>query len=225
MKDFIYSSRNSIVREVQESDCGQYLATLFDAIKSVDGSYIRYSFHSSCGVQEIENSHVERVFTYELYRQWYNKIENTGLIINAEIPKQLIDSLISTQTLFFPDMVLHGGQSNSDKHYVICEVKRKEYIDSTPQKAIEDLKKIMVYLGGDTQAKNRNDWKPYKFGVFVMTYKKVDECNSCSTDFITKHFDCVINKCSDEISKRIFLVIYNGCELKFNTLYNLIHSK
>lgn len=68
------------------------LHDLFESILSVEGKYLLYKDKATGK----EQKHLERVFAYELYRQWANRIQikrKDYLIINGEIgkaPKRLI---------------------------------------------------------------------------------------------------------------------------------------
>ena len=216
------------------------LSSLFDAIKSIGIDYIRYVHHyenpksksaTSTSIERSneEISHVERIFAYELYRQWHDQdvIRNTpGFVINAEIPKQLIDNLYHDEGhLYYPDMVLHFGQNTYNNNYIICEIKRKEYVESYPEKLNEDIKKLCIYVDERTKPKaDVQDWEPYKLGVFIMTVKelKKNEKEKYSLDLIYKHLSQDILSLEDRIPKKIFCVIYDGKELKYDTLYNMI---
>ena len=181
----------------------------------------------------IEISHVERVFTYELYRQWCEQdiIRKTdGLVINAEIPKQFIDEEYEeTGKLYYPDMVLHDGQNNFVGNHVVCEIKRKEYVDAYPEKMNDDINKLIVYVSESTKMKNKGiNWEPFGVGVFLMIIKdlKKHQEEYFSLDLISKHFDKeILNHKINNITKKIVCVIYNGEELKYDTLYNILNKK
>lgn len=222
----------------------KYLLSLFAAIKNVSKDYIRYTYHnenpkSSTATEEsikrsnAEISHVERVFAYELYRQWYEQdlIRNTPkLVINAEIPKQFIDGGYSdTGMLCYPDMVLHFGQNDYGHNFIICEIKRKEYVDSYPEKMNDDIKKLVIYVDEKTKTKiNDINWEPFGIGVFIMTVKelKISESEEYSLNLILRHFDQdILNLREKDVAKKIVCVIYNGNELRYDTLYNMLNKK
>jgi hypothetical protein len=87
----------------------------------------------------------ERTFAYELYRQWQDAIvENEeGLIVNAEVTKRVEDEKFldklseifgltkdgKPHRCFYPDLVFHHSQYDSEKQEIICEIKTKDGID------------------------------------------------------------------------------------------------
>ena len=238
-----YVVNEPIVEGIDETNT-IYLKSLFIAIKNVTKDYIRYTHHNenlqstSASEESIirsntEIGHVERVFAYELYRQWCEQdiIRNTtGLVINAEIPKQFIDAEYeNTGNLYYPDMVLHSGQNIFVGNHIVCEIKRKEYVDSNPEKMNDDIKKLIVYVSDNTKIKDKNiNWEPFRVGVFLMTIKELKSCEKeqYSLKLISKHFDKEsLSFGKDIVAKKIVCVIYNGEELKYDTLYNMLNNK
>ena len=236
-----YLTKEPIVEGIGKTNT-TYLSSLFLAIKNVGKDYIRYTYHNEnpqstseklLKRSNIEISHVERVFTYELYRQWCEQdiIRKTdGLVINAEIPKQFIDEEYEeTGKLYYPDMVLHDGQNNFVGNHVVCEIKRKEYVDAYPEKMNDDINKLIVYVSESTKMKNKGiNWEPFGVGVFLMIIKdlKKHQEEYFSLDLISKHFDKeILNHKINNITKKIVCVIYNGEELKYDTLYNILNKK
>ena len=232
-----------VVKGINDTNT-KYLLSLFAAIKNVSIDYIRYTYHhenpksgtatdKSIKRSNAEISHVERVFAYELYRQWCDQdiIRNTPeLVINAEIPKQFIDEEYDeTGMLCYPDMVLHFGQNDFKHNFIICEIKRKEYVDSYPEKMNEDINKLAKYVDKKTKTKNPNiNWEPFEIGVFIMTVKelKTHESEEYSLDLLFRHFNQdILNLKEKVIAKKIVCVIYNGNELKYDTLYNMLNKK
>ena len=121
------------------------------------------------------------------------------------------------------NLVLHSGQSDSDKNLIICELKRKEYVESCPQEMVDDFKKLRIYLSKETKVKEKlPDWKPFKVGVFVMIVKMLKDGEQLSVDLIRNNLAAEINVFPDDIKKRIVCVVYDGNELKYDTLYNMI---
>lgn len=234
-----YEKNTPLVEGVDETS-EKLLSSLFVAIKNVGIDYIRYVHHiekpklrcatsTSLERSNEEISHVERVFAYELYRQWCDQdvIRNTpGFVINAEIPKQLIDNLYRDEgRLYYPDMVLHFGQNTYNSNYIICEIKRKEYVESYPEKLNEDIKKLCIYVDEKTKRKaDVQDWEPYKLGVFLMTVKNIDKNKDekYSLGLITKWLNQDILSTKETLLKKIVCAIYNGNDLRYDTLYNMI---
>ena len=221
----------------------KYLLSLFAAIKNVSIGYIRYTNHnvnpnSSAATEELikrsnaEISHVERVFAYELYRQWCEQdiVRNTPqLVINAEIPKQFIDGeSVGKSMLYYPDMVLHFGQNDYRHNFIICEIKRKEYVDSYPEKMNDDINKLVIYVDEKTKTKYHDiNWEPFAIGVFLMTVKelKITENEKYTLDLLLRHFNQdVLNLREKDVAKKIVCIIYNGQELRYDTLYNMLNK-
>ena len=221
----------------------KYLYSLFAAIKNVSENYIRYTYHnespkSSTATEEsikrsnAEISHVERVFAYELYRQWCEQdiIRNTtNLVINAEIPKQFIDGGYDEKSMLcYPDMVLHFGQNDYRHNFIICEIKRKEYVDSYPKEMNDDINKLVIYVDEKTKTKIKDiKWEPFGIGVFLMTVKtlKINESEEYSLDLLVKHFNKdILNLRNNDVAKKIICVIYDGKELRYDTLYNMLNK-
>ncbi len=222
----------------------KYLLSLFTAIKNVSKDYIRYTYHhenpkSSTATEESINrsnteiSHVERVFAYELYRQWCEQdiIRKTPqLIINAEIPKQFIDGEYDkTGMLCYPDMVLHFGQNDYQHNFIICEIKRKEYVYSYPEKMNDDLNKLLIYVDEKSKTKTKDvNWIPFGIGVFLMIVKelKTHEGEDYSLHLLLMHLNQdIVNLREKDVAKKIVCVIYNGMELRYDTLYNMLNNK
>ena len=207
-----------------------YLYSLFASLKKVTKDYIRYTYYTSDTLNEKrkkEESHVERVFAYELYRQWCdNEIikANTRLVINAEIPKQLVDCEDDGH-LYYPDLVLHLGQNASKGNLIVCEFKRKDYVDLHPDEMQSDFKKLKHYIDEGTKAKNIDNWEPFKIGVFVMVVKFLTDEEVFSIKLIEQYFNQEIRGYCDNIKKRIICVVYNGEELKYATLKDLTDKR
>lgn len=118
------------------------------AIKNVDGCYVK-----DVGVPEkrILPEQMERCFAYELYHQWSlvlnpgnekpSKPDSPRLYLNAEIVKY-----INGQKTF-PDLVVHGGQSDLKNQAFICEIKRSLGLNTPDSvRILGDLKKLSDYL-------------------------------------------------------------------------------
>ena len=200
--------------------------SLLASIFEVDSNYIQYDGHNED--QDIE--HVERVFAYELYRQWCDHpiIRNDkNLVINVEIPKNLIDeSRINDIPLMYPDMVLHYGQDNYKGNQIVCEIKREGYAKQYPDKVLDDFKKIYFYLDKQLKVKaNNKNWEPFKIGVFILT-KREDAIQPLSVNNIVELLGEKVREVKtfpEIIKKRIVCVVYNGKDLKYDTLYNMIN--
>lgn len=155
-----------------------YLATLIQATKQ-----IRPELISNCRFisDESEIEYLEeRTFAYELYRQWENIIEDNfeDMVVNAEVNKKyqkvtFIRRLIEIFGLtkkgnphisFYPDLVYHHSQFDSEEQEIICEIKTKEGInDNKNIKLNLDLKKLAAYMTDNTLL-----YHPFKIGVFIL---------------------------------------------------------
>lgn len=155
----------------------QHLATLIQAVKQVEPKFV-----ANCSDMNNESSIIyldERSFAYELYRQWQDLVENSvdDLVINAEVPKECVDNKTFLSRLekifgltdegkphrrFFPDLVCHHSQFDSEKQEVICEIKTKSGINDKA-KLFYDLKKLAAYM-----TKSVLLCHPFKVGAFIL---------------------------------------------------------
>ena len=206
-------------------EISKYIYSLFLSISNVASYYIHYDGSNT----KEDYEHVERVFAYELYHQWSDSSlikNNKSLIVNAEIPKILInDARNANIPLMYPDLVLHQGQNDYKGNIIICEIKRASYARQHPEKVLDDLKKLAIYLSEDLKVKaNKKDWDPFKVGVFVMT-DSPDSIIPLSTENIKSCIENLLKEVKgidNEVQKKIICVVYNGNILKYETLYNLI---
>lgn len=95
----------------------------------------------------------ERAFAYELYRQIANRLyedvldsnkwedKRPEIVINAEIHKSLFSQYYCCST--YPDIVIHGGQSDTEKQLLICEIKK----DARKNDIEMDLNKLFFIYG------------------------------------------------------------------------------
>lgn len=156
---------------------------------------------------QMKLSLVERVFAYELYRQWANLLEEKGikdLVLNGEIRKNLTSTIIPKKDFFYPDLVLHNAEVlDSNKNIIVCEIKRKESLD----KITDDLLKLSMFLSNTPKRKNNDVWTSYHLGVFLLIGDSVEW-----SDITKKINNKTIQKIPDEIKSRIYCIIYNGDE-------------
>lgn len=222
-----------------EGAIAKHLYSLFTAIKHVSVDYIRYAYHSeipesillsedSKKRSEAEISHVERVFAYELYRQWCNQVIIGGssqFVVNAEIPKVFSDTAsVDCGHLCYPDMVLHSGQNQNKGNIIVCEIKRKEYVDLYPKQMNDDIKKLCIYVDDESRIKKRHEeWAPYNLGVFLMIVKSIrkNKGEKYSLDLISNHLNTENKALKNKLSKKIVCAIYDGHKLIYDTLYNI----
>jgi hypothetical protein len=140
----------------------------------------------------------------------------------------LIDEVRQNEKpLMYPDLVLHYGQNVYKGNLIICEIKRERYVHQDPTKLFDDLIKLRMYLSSELKVKDRDDWEPFKLGVFVMTIRK-DILSKFSISMLKDYLNGAksINPQNtipnDDLNKRIVCIVYNGNVLKFDTLNNII---
>lgn len=192
---------------------------LFRAISLVEKKYIDYTVYN--GREKEKQYHKERVFAYELYRQWANIIENEckeSLVLNAELDK-IIEERISTEDYKedfeemrkYPDLVLHDGQESDNNQKIVCEIKRNTESKISSSAIFADLYKIACYMDED---KFHSGKKPFEYGVFILLngeleqIKKIKEAKIkvSTNDYDFQHFKGEMNKHFDNI----ICVIYDG---------------
>lgn len=156
----------------------QYLATLIQATKQIRPELVS-NCHFISDISKIEFLE-ERTFAYELYRQWENLIEDNyeDMVVNAEVRKKyakltFIKNLIIIFGLtkkgkphlsFYPDLVFHHSQFDSEKQEIICEIKTKQGIDDNKNiKLNQDLRKLAAYMTDNVLL-----YHPFKIGVFIL---------------------------------------------------------
>lgn len=205
----------------------QHFCNLLKAILNVDEEYIKYDNFFFINSDEKEfKEHVERVFAYELYRQWANLVGG-NLFLNGEIVKELRNSeenasLIKT----YPDLVLHGGQANTEKEkqLIVCEIKR---YNAGNKAFFDDIIKLSWFMS-DTFS------HPFKYGVFIITVKKGKEkgkdSQSILNDFVEyiKHDEQCIKQYAESIetyAERIICIAYDGNTIVCDTLENCLNDE
>jgi len=107
---------------------------------------------------------------------------------------------------------------------IVCEIKRKEYVDIYPEKMNEDIKKLSIYVDDESNVKNKvQDWEPYNLGVFLMTVKslRTNKGEKYSLDLILKHLNQENRELNEKLAKKIICAIYNGNKLVYDTLFNM----
>ena len=214
---------------------------LLEAIKNVDESYLRYAYldypQREIGEEERNKaiSHAERVFAYELYRQWANLLEpyKTGVIVNGEMRKDFVGDAIKAYNIlirsnkrnneeasFYPDLILHNDRCNM----IACEIKRYENINHV----IDDIIKLDLFLTDQPIPKNKDiKWTPFKMGVILLIgpEKKINSGNKGddeNIDLLKALKDKLNNSISEDIkSKPIYCITYNGKNKKDIKSYTL----
>ncbi len=156
----------------------QNIATLIHAVYRVSPELVSNSQHIT-NVEELKYMN-ERTFAYELYRQWQDAIDENeeGLIINAEVTKRYEDEKFlgklseifgltkdgKPHRCFYPDLVFHHSQYDSEKQEIICEIKTMDGIDEEDNNKLnQDLRKLAAYMTNDVLL-----YHPFKLGVFIL---------------------------------------------------------
>ena len=177
------------------------LHDLFESILCVKEEYLLYKDKATGK----EQKHLERVFAYELYRQWANRIQlkyGKMLMINGEIGKepQTFDHYRS-KVHKFPDLVLHADQGNHDFQGVVCEIKTSHV---TPSSFKEDIDKLNCFVCCE------NEEFRFLFGVFILIGDDMDRILEMMDGMEGDIFKATQTKYID----RIICVTYNHNHLK-----------
>lgn len=151
-----------------------HISSLLSAIEEVKSSYVEYKKHIKKLDKELratqgeKEAHLERVFAYELYRQWANRL-NCKLQVNSEAPKAINTRINYKQpkgkrkkervkATVFPDLVLHSSQGNANAQKIVGEIKRS---GSSRQAIFADLLKLSCLL-------DEHYFRyPFDYGVFI----------------------------------------------------------
>lgn len=142
-----------------------HVQLLINAIINVKKDYLWYNDYLPKKCTEVNSSkryeHLERVFAYELYHQWSILLakDRCGLTLNAEITKEIFDNEKNTHV--FPDFVLHNGQGNDSEQILVCEVKRRQGLNSNGIK--NDIDVLIDYLDN-----KKFSHEPFKLGIFIL---------------------------------------------------------
>jgi len=146
-------------------DALYYFKILLDSLHAVKMKLVSYD---DGGKDKYVN---ERAFAYELYRQLANRLYNDvvevekwaidrpEIVVNAELYKCVgSDNKTDRKGRKFPDIVIHGGQHNTENQLVVCEIKVK----ASEAEIEEDLKKLYDYLDIEKMYGH-----PYPLAVFI----------------------------------------------------------
>lgn len=140
----------------------EYINTLFDAFKLFKLRNCAIEFD---GKPKFIN---ERSFAYELYRTW-NATKPEDLVVNAEVTKivnkdfeaKAIEIFGKEKYRFYPDIVLHSSQHDSEHQEMICEIKT---LSNLSKESLEkDLGKLLAYT-----TKGGCIVHEFKTGVFIL---------------------------------------------------------
>lgn len=216
----------------------KWFVFLFESILRVDKSFIEYKIKDVNKIDAPQKvgaqAHLERVFAYELYRQWMNYLEEHGvknLVINGEIGKALKEEFEADennkekkQRDNFPDLVLHKSQGNDEKQIMVCEIKREGVSNSD---LLLDLYKLSCYTS------EKIFWKkPFKYGIFILEGKnaslnKMKIKTGTTTKFKGKEISIEEYKNNERFKQKfsdILCLSYDGVNLNYDSLNNLIDN-
>lgn len=221
----------------------KYFLDLFDSIIQVDRKYIEYKVKYNDNRYGYEK-HLERVFAYELYRHWGNRIMSgsPSLMLNAEINKVINvnkivcdsvngenGSISKKETTLYPDMVLHHAQGDDKAQIMTCEIKRDRNLSDSL--IFGDLYKECCYM---SKEKFKEGKEPFRYGVFIVIgdnglshiFEKIKNSTAIKTndgDEDLKFVDFVKDKTLNSAFSRIVCVAYDGNVLEYNTFNKLIN--
>ena len=223
----------------------KYFYWLFEAICKVNQKYLRYSIPSA-EKKDKYVPHLERVFAYELYRQWGNILEETkeDLTLNGEINKIININRIEfdndnysdssekrEKVILYPDIVLHHSQSDDKGQLMICEIKRNHNLSG--EKMFADLYKISCYMTKGLLGEEKEQKKAFTYGVFLIIgcnlsiiNEKITEETQIEANNSPLRFSEFIKKTEhQEHFNRIICIAYDGTVLEYETLNNIISNK
>lgn len=221
----------------------KYFLDLFDSIIQVDRKYIEYKVKYNDNRYGYEK-HLERVFAYELYRHWGNRIMSgcSSLLLNAEISKVINvnkiicnsvnkenNSLSKIETTLYPDMVLHHCQGDDKAQIMTCEIKRDKNLSDSL--IFGDLYKVCCYM---SKEKFKEGKEPFRYGVFIVIgndglsqiYEKLKDSTTIKTNDGNedlKFEDFINDRTMNFAFSRIVCVAYDGNVLEYNTFNKLIN--
>lgn len=203
---------------------------LFRAISLVNKKYIDYTVCNEN--KEIKQFHKERVFAYELYRQWANILENEcnePLVLNAELDKIIKERIRTDDDIKnvcyieeerkYPDIVLHHGQGSDILQKIICEIKRNTETRISGSVILADLYKLACYMD---ENKFPSGKKPFEYGVFILLNGGLDQIKAIKKAKIkVSSSDYTFSQFKKEMSEHfesIICVTYDGTTLEYRTL-------
>lgn len=206
------NNRNVIIESEISFEDNIYLFSLVMAICNVD---IKYILWNDDDISPNTKEHVERVFAYELYHQWSKICEKyqllKSLVINAELQKWVYNN-DNREQLYFPDLVLHGGQNDRNNNNMIVEIKRSSKNNS--ERYDDDIDKLKMFsnkLVTDFNQDVKYEIMGYSHCVFIIEGKGAYNKS-----------DIFIRKFNERYeTSAIIVMFYDGEKLKMTKLgYN-----
>ena len=193
---------------------------LFRAICLVDKKFLKITVNNSSSENDLRN-HKERVFAYELYRQWANILDSEckrSLILNAELDKIIGDSNVLPKIITYPDIVLHQGQGNNKNQKIICEIKRNDP-PRRYSRLFADLYKLSCFMDNKMMGKDK-----FGYGVLILLDTTLDDIKkikkkNCKikvnkSNFYFSDFTKTMNNHFDNL----ICISYDGETLEYETL-------
>ena len=193
---------------LNETRSNPHIEKLCEALRNVKECYFSHCFGDN--KWEVCN---ERSFAYELYRQWANLLYTNdktapNLVLNAEITKktqnfeQCSNNNPNEEHLYYPDLVLHKSQWDSEQQELICEIK----LSSNSNGILQDLRKLTLYT--ITEEKGGFLFHPFKIAAFIL---------------VNGNFEIIKNAMSESsgLNKNIYCIIYNRGNVEYKKLGEL----
>lgn len=206
---------------------------LFRAISLVKEKFLTYTIYN--GNEKGKQFHKERVFAYELYRQWANVLESEcseHLVLNAELDK-IIEEKIETgddtensyiiEERKFPDLVLHDDQGSDNNQMIVCEIKRNTETNISGSAILADLYKLACYMD---KSKFLTGKEPFEYGVFILLSGKLEQIKQIEkSQIIVSSKQYTYNDFEKEMSEhfeKIICATYDGNIIKYDTLKAIV---
>ena len=217
-KTMLYKLINDLDCSIDEP-AKSSLVNFLIALSSVNKSYIKYD--GKIEGQSRLVPHLERVFAYELYRQWQNLLERQqfDLCLNAEPHKyrKILEIDCDKEHAYvMPDLVLHHSQEDIQKQLAVCEIKRwvanmqKEDI----RKFANDMNRLVDWTTPNKDCQSARN--PFDFGIFIIVgniFEGIDQ-------FITE----LLCKIDVKDNANVFIVLYDGNQICIQSIYKLKKS-
>ena len=163
---------------------------------------------------------LERVFAYELYYQlskivdgYKSKLKDEyhldhKIRVNGEISKYIWDKVT------YPDLVIHGGQNNTENQLIVCEIKRFNKNYPSSELLISDFYKLYEYLNLEIGGKRENFQKALFIALnsdvirLKKTIKNLLKDIECIKSFMNELLDTIQSK--GELNKLLKNKILNN---------------
>ena len=174
------------------------LCLFFQALRNVERKYV-FCWQEAYKEKEEPNiiEQCERVYAYELYRQWENILENhkSEFVLNGEPSKHISVFDETKKEDRFPDLVLHHGQGKTSGHEIVCEIKRRSNIGNN--KLEGDIDKLNIFTTSGYS---------YHWGILLIYGLNDSNCAESSFDIIREKYFQQCSAFSDDAKKKILIV-------------------